>query len=93
MATQIELDHFWEKWKYDERLHERCPLVNPLCPDDLCILRKGHPGASQNCHWLGTNPDIIKLNNIMYMADDDDMTDMRLIYAGATMQELLFPED
>lgn len=31
-----------------------CPLVNPLCPDDLCILPAGHPGTDDGYHVLGT---------------------------------------
>jgi len=32
----------------------QCPLVNPLCPDDLCILPEGHAGTAEGYHVLGT---------------------------------------
>lgn len=31
-----------------------CPLVNPLCPDDLCWLPAGHVGTDEGYHILGT---------------------------------------
>jgi hypothetical protein len=34
---------------------ERCPMVNPACPEDLCVLPVGHPGAEQKIHILGTD--------------------------------------
>lgn len=34
----------------------QCPLVNPLCPSDLCILPRGHVGTEQGYHVLGTTP-------------------------------------
>jgi hypothetical protein len=33
-----------------------CPLVNPLCPDDLCYLPAGHVGTEEGYHILGTMP-------------------------------------
>jgi hypothetical protein len=32
----------------------QCPLVNPMCPDDLCILPAGHVGTEEGYHVLGT---------------------------------------
>lgn len=32
----------------------QCPLVNPNCPDDLCILPAGHVGTAEGYHVLGT---------------------------------------
>jgi hypothetical protein len=34
----------------------RCPLVNPACPSDLCILPAGHVGTEEHVHVLGTDP-------------------------------------
>ena len=34
----------------------RCPMINPICPGDLCILPAGHPGAEDGIHVLGTDP-------------------------------------
>jgi hypothetical protein len=33
----------------------RCPLVNPGCPSDLCILPAGHVGTEEHVHVLGTD--------------------------------------
>jgi hypothetical protein len=33
----------------------RCTLVNPACPDDLCILPAGHVGTEEKVHILGTD--------------------------------------
>ena len=33
---------------------EQCPLVNPLCPEDLCFLPKNHIGTAEGYHVLGT---------------------------------------
>jgi hypothetical protein len=33
----------------------RCPLINPACPSDLCILPAGHPGTEDHVHILGTD--------------------------------------
>jgi hypothetical protein len=44
------IDLHGELWP-DETL---CPLVNPLCPDDLCFLPAGHIGTEEGYHILGT---------------------------------------
>lgn len=31
-----------------------CTLVNPLCPDDLCVLPYGHVGTNRRAHLLGS---------------------------------------
>lgn len=33
---------------------DHCTMINPLCPDDLCVLPYGHPGTPKNEHLLGT---------------------------------------
>lgn len=33
-----------------------CPMINPLCPDDLCLLPFGHEGMLDNRHILSTTP-------------------------------------
>lgn len=33
-----------------------CPMINPLCPDDLCRLPFGHEGMLDNRHILSTTP-------------------------------------
>lgn len=41
-----------------------CTLVNPLCPDDLCILPEGHEGY----HQLGTMVEPQPLSRFMVLA-------------------------
>lgn len=33
---------------------DHCTFVNPLCPDDLCVLEYGHPFSAQGHHITGT---------------------------------------
>lgn len=33
---------------------ELCPLINPMCPEDLCYLPRDHVGTKENFHVLGT---------------------------------------
>jgi len=34
---------------------QRCPLLNPACPGDRCILPAGHIGTEEKIHILGTD--------------------------------------
>lgn len=44
-------------WLDQEKWHKStCGLVNPLCPDDLCILPPGHVGTAEGYHVTGTTP-------------------------------------
>ena len=50
--------HWWSKdW-------QGCQLVNPLCPDDLCLLPQDHEGY----HRLGTMAEPDEVSDIMFMA-------------------------
>ena len=40
-----------------------CPLVNPLCPDDLCVLPGGHLGE----HQLETMVEPGPVSQIMFL--------------------------
>lgn len=40
----------------DRSTWPQCPLVNPMCPNDLCILPAGHDGTEEGYHVLGTTP-------------------------------------
>ena len=33
---------------------DHCTLVNPMCPEDLCVLPYGHPGTPRREHLLGS---------------------------------------
>jgi hypothetical protein len=39
---------------YKERTWAQCPLINPMCPDDLCVLPAGHVGTTEDYHVTGT---------------------------------------
>jgi hypothetical protein len=41
-------------WHRTKDWGEQCPLVNPLCPDDLCVLPVNHVGTKEGYHVLGT---------------------------------------
>jgi len=43
---------------HDKRLvfKPQCPLINPLCPEDLCWLPRDHVGTKEGYHVLGTTP-------------------------------------
>lgn len=57
MAPKGIVEAGYEAWKSRPAPPEvRCPLVNPLCPNDLCILEANHPGTEQGWHTLGTDP-------------------------------------
>jgi len=65
-----------------------CPLVNPLCPPDLCILPGGHKGH----HQLGTSAGPERLSNVMFLYDGPrPFTKRDLIRAGVERREELFP--
>lgn len=42
-------------WLNLDKWHKStCGLVNPMCPDDLCVLPPGHVGTAEGYHLLGT---------------------------------------
>lgn len=84
--------------------NRNCTLVNPLCPDDLCVLPNGHPGTKEGKHLLGTFPGSFPQNNVapspkdavvvseyMWMAHRNT-TDESLIHLGWETQERLIRE-
>lgn len=71
----------------------QCPLVNPLCPDDLCILPEGHAGTAEGYHVLGTTnytaAEKFPLDWMMPVG-----TPMEDLYAeGLRRAEVMFPSD
>ena len=60
---EIFVEGTWENLP-DRR---RCPLVNPLCPDDFCVLPAGHVGAAEGWHWLQTSGAAIKVSSAMWL--------------------------
>lgn len=73
---------------YDRRM-THCTLVNPLCPNDLCVLPAGHPGTVKREHLLSTmygsvDPDLDgapnpkyreRMGRVMFMAPEDTSID------------------
>lgn len=80
---------------------KRCPLVNPLCPDDLCVLMAGHSGSDEGKHLLGTMPgsgakvldlaDLREVSDVMYLAKPG-LFDVTLIRLGRERQDQLLKD-
>lgn len=71
----------------------RCQLINPLCPDDLCILDHGHKGTKRGIHHLGTSSEPFKVGTLMRMSNHDKpFTDEELINLGQIEQRRLVRE-
>lgn len=66
-----------------------CQLINPLCPDDLCVLPFGHKGW----HQLGTMSEPMKLSRLHRLAvprqNGVPYQDFELIQMGWELQEQL----
>lgn len=81
---------------------EHCLLVNPLCPDDLCVLPRNHPGTKKNEHLLGTmygsaglNPSPkyrLKMSRHMFLAPEGSTED-DLMELGCKRAEELWPSE
>lgn len=84
----------------------RCPLVNPLCPDDLCVLPAGHKWTRGRRHLLGTmygsvpDPDypnenltkyVQQVSKVMYLAPVGTPEE-ELIRLGWARSKKLWPE-
>ena len=71
----------------------QCPLVNPHCPEDLCILPAGHDGTVEGYHVLGTtaysHADKFPLDWMM----PEGTTLKVLIEAGWRRQQEMFPDE
>jgi hypothetical protein len=83
----------WRHWK-------GCQLVNPLCPDDLCVLPKNHVGTEQGYHILGTtawdNPLHVTKRSVLFLlqeetGDEREVDREGLIRIGWTRQQELWP--
>lgn len=55
------------------KTYSDCTLVNPLCPNDLCVLWYGHKGTAHGKHLLGTFPGSVP--NEEWDDDPDDAED------------------
>lgn len=84
-------------WHYDGvALVDRwngCTMVNPLCPDDLCILPYGHPGMAEGWHHLGTDvgPNQYELAELHPRGPNARPRD--LVELGWKRQRELYPDD
>ena len=65
----------------------RCPLVNPACPDDLCILPAGHAGTREQVHVLGTTPYDHATRFQSFLMADVGTEDRELIRLGVSEAE------
>lgn len=64
----------------------RCRLVNPLCPEDLCELSENHPGSLAGRHLLGTMSEPGVVSDLMYLSRSSHTTE-ELIAEGARAAE------
>lgn len=70
-----------------------CPLVNPLCPDDLCWLPYAHPGFEIGVHFLGTSAEPTAWKDQMELHPrGPNATQSDLIDLGRHRQVELFPD-
>lgn len=70
----------------------QCGLINPGCPDDLCILPRGHVGTPEGYHVTGTCAyhDAIKFpTEWITRFKDVDV----LIEEGSKLAQKMWPED
>lgn len=82
-----------ERWRDEGRRGwEGCPLVNPLCPDDLCVLPLGHVGTEQGYHLLGTDAydDPLKLTKRSVLYLEGPLPKEKLVKLGWKRQKELF---
>lgn len=70
----------------------RCPLVNPMCPDDLCVLPANHFGAAEGYHVLGTTSYSEAPKLPLEWMRPDGTSDEELIAEGARLQREMHPE-
>lgn len=68
-----------------------CTLVNPLCPDDLCVLEYGHDGTDRHEHCLRTMIECEGVSDYMYMAPRRT-SKSDLIRLGAERASQLWPD-
>ena len=80
-----------------QRGQKRCPLVNPLCPSDLCVLPAGHDGTEEGYHVLGTDNYTLAQRYIaarsLFIMMPVGTTDEALIERGWEIQHEHWPED
>lgn len=71
-----------------------CPMINPLCPDDLCWLPYAHPGFDKGVHFLGTDADAVKYDpEIMKLHPrGPNATEVDLVELGHKRQREMFPD-
>lgn len=78
----------WRHWR-------GCQLVNPLCPDDLCVLPKDHVGTAQGYHILGTTawdyPLKLTKKSVIFFSEEE-LDQEGLIRLGWSTQRELWPD-
>lgn len=75
------------EWK--NRIWRGCWLVNPLCPDDLCVLPPGHRGN----HLLMTMAEPMPLNEEIFIYSRTARTETDLIREGWEAQRRTIAEE
>jgi hypothetical protein len=71
----------------------QCPMINPQCPDDLCILPAGHVGTAEGYHVLGTTAYSAAEKFPLEWMRPEGTSIEDLYNEGWRIQEELFPSD
>lgn len=71
---------------------DRCRLVNPLCPDDLCTLPQNHAGSAEGKHLLGTSAGMESVSHFMYLSHTAHTAE-ELINEGCEAARSLWPDE
>jgi hypothetical protein len=78
---------------YKERDWAQCPLINPLCPDDLCVLPSGHVGTSEGYHVTGTMAYNQAEKFPMEWLKPEGSRIQFLMQEGWRVADIMFPDD
>jgi hypothetical protein len=71
----------------------QCPMVNPLCPVDLCILPAGHAGTAEGYHVLGTTAYSAAEQFPLEWMVPTGASVAELYLQGVHLAEIMFPDD
>jgi len=92
--VEAEIERQGKPWYQIDRSHwPQCPLINPMCPDDLCVLPAGHVGTEHGYHVLGTTmysqAERYPKDWLVYPGTSKEA----LIRMGWERQQRMFPDD
>jgi hypothetical protein len=80
-------------YRVDRSGWPQCPLVNPQCPEDLCILPAGHDGTVEGYHVLGTTSYHSAYKYPLDWMMPEGTTSEVLIEEGRRRRQEMFPDE